>query len=679
MEPDLDKKYNIIAEAAGKYPLEANFKTSLKLIKERRDLINSIVVRARQQEERGQLNDAAGQWDIIKNIHPLYPGLDFELQRLARRREEQARNETKALWVEKFDRHLNVGEHEKAREVAGEALAEFPGDEELLGLAALAEQSIKRSADAERLVLEGQDLLARKDHEAGLGALREAARLDERNPSIRGALIAAVLKQAREFMLQDWRRAEPLVTEAVALDGTDPVVRSLVALVEDYKRQEAVRTFVMEARSLQGAGDLEGALKKVEEGLAIYPNELRLSQLHNALRTAKADRPRETSLIRPAAKMPAPAESTAPAPPAVEKVFGAAAGGRDRRIEKPVRNDLPAARPGPSQPLSLSVDRDMPESSKVSASVRHKLPLKSHWIWLGTAGAAVLVLLAAILSGHKTQPAGAVPGVNPIDVTFHANVANARITLDGKLVNGKTSVAPGRSYRAQATADGYGIDAQNFMVPANSTGPISIAFHLQPSLPRIENYVGFESRLLCTGWGESQSDLQDGGVLRESIPAGEHSLQISDGKREVFAFGFRVKPTEMVTIPSQIAGKGSPGVVVTSLNAAVKIYGSQGIKAGVEGQPLASLPAEGLPMSLRKKESARLLIDDGRGKTQAVDVEYSPVPILNVFLSGAPETHSRCSDGKRGRRSRGNQRTGSKEKSFGGHANFDAAAGKLLH
>ena len=53
-EADLDRKCSILKEAGERYPNEPLFQQSLKLIKERRDLVNSIVARARHFEESGQ-------------------------------------------------------------------------------------------------------------------------------------------------------------------------------------------------------------------------------------------------------------------------------------------------------------------------------------------------------------------------------------------------------------------------------------------------------------------------------------------------------------------------------------------------------------------------------------------------------------------------------------------------
>ena len=105
-ECDLDRRVNILKEAVERYPDEAHLQQSLRLVRERRDLVNSIVGKARQYEERAQFNEALSQFDILRNIYAQYPGIEFETERLKRRRDEQFREESKGRWVDQIDRHI---------------------------------------------------------------------------------------------------------------------------------------------------------------------------------------------------------------------------------------------------------------------------------------------------------------------------------------------------------------------------------------------------------------------------------------------------------------------------------------------------------------------------------------------------------------------------------------------
>ena len=168
------------------------------------------------------------------------------------------------------------------------ALAEFPEDRELAELERLAEGALGRAAEAEEWLQRGQKLCFDRQFGEGLEALRKAASLDNRNAVIRAALLNALVEEARSVLGQDWRAAEPLIEQALNIDGGHPLARSLQGLVLDYKRQEILNDCVSQAREMQANGDLSEALAKVEQVLVSYPNEVRLVQLRATLRNLGA-------------------------------------------------------------------------------------------------------------------------------------------------------------------------------------------------------------------------------------------------------------------------------------------------------------------------------------------------------------------------------------------------------
>ena len=122
-ERDLDRRVNILKEAVERYPDEPHLQQSLRLVRERRDLVNSIVERARQYEERGQFNEALSQFDILRNIYAQYPGIEFETERLKRRREAPDPRGVEGA-VGGADRPADrLGDYGRARELARTALA----------------------------------------------------------------------------------------------------------------------------------------------------------------------------------------------------------------------------------------------------------------------------------------------------------------------------------------------------------------------------------------------------------------------------------------------------------------------------------------------------------------------------------------------------------------------------
>jgi len=613
-EPDLDKKLNLIKEASERFPNEPHFQSSLKLIKDRRDLVNSIVARARQYEEHGQYAEATNQWDILRNIYPVYPGLEFEIERLARHREEHAHAEAKANWMERIDGHFACGEYAKARDVIQEALKNFPNDKELEGLGSLAEQGVRRSAEAGVLLVQGRELCAAKNYSEGLDALRRAERLDPRNSAIRAILLTCLVEHSRELITKDWRAAEPLIQEASALNAEDPVVRSLNSLLESNKRQEAINNILVEARGLQAADDIPGALKKVEEGLAEYPNEVRLTQLLNTLRAASAARPDVSSAV------------TMAAPPVQREVVERKAAGvksADPVIEKPISEK---AVPPPVKP---AVAPPAPAGGKK----------KTPWgLWAALAG--ILLIAGGVLYPFlfKRKPAvntdGGVAAVAGVKVNLTANQPGATFKVDGVAVGASTLLNPGE-HTGEADLDGYAPDVHPFTVSATSASPVTVTFSLTPALPQLFFSSGLEKGSVVID-DAAPVDLQEGAFNKSDLPLGNHHVRVLDAKGgEILSFSFEAQPKQMIKLTSPLNTHGASGIAVSSLAGAAQIYATAGLKGGPAGQPAAAIPPEGLAVAAANPPQ-HVSVTDGT-KARDVSPDASPLPILSVTLNGGAE------------------------------------------
>jgi len=608
-EPDLDKKLNLIKEACERFPNEPHFQSSLKLIKDRRDLVNSIVARARQYEERGQYVEATNQWDILRSIYPVYPGLEFEVERLARHREEHAHAEAKANWMTRIDGHFASGEYAKARDVIQEALTNFPNDKELEGLGSLAEQGVRRSAEAGVLLAQGRELCAAKNYAEGLDALRRAERLDPRNSTTRATLLTCLVEHSRELITKDWRAAEPLIQEASALNSEDPVVRSLNSLLESNKRQEGINNILVEARALQAADDIAGALKKVEDGLAEYPNEVRLAQLLNTLRgAASAVRPDVSAAVTMAAP---PAERKAAELKAAEPVV-------EKAVDAPRPPTPPAS--GPSRPASGK-----------------KTPF---WLWAALAAGVLLIgggLLYPFLfkkKGPEVKTDGGVAAAAGVKVNLTANQPGATFKVDGSAVPASTMLKPGE-HTGEADLDGYSPDIHPFTVSAAGASPVTVAFSLTPALPQLFFSSGLEKGSVVID-DAAPVDLQEGAFNKNDLPLGNHHVRVMDGKGgEVLSFSFEAQPKQMIKLTSPLNTHGGAGIAVSSLSGAGQIYGTAGLKAGLAGQPAAALPADGLAVAAANPPQ-HVSVTDGI-KSRDLSPDATPVPILTVMLNGGVE------------------------------------------
>ena len=161
--------------------------------------------------------------------------MDFEIERVIKRREQQSRSEAKARWVEQIDRQIESGAFERALELLKNASAEYPDDAELGSLGELARQNQNRAAEAQQLFQQGQDLSAQRQFVEAIEVLRRAYALDENNHVVRTFLLETMLDQARAVIDTDWRAAEALSQQALDLDPSRACAAHLEIARVDFK------------------------------------------------------------------------------------------------------------------------------------------------------------------------------------------------------------------------------------------------------------------------------------------------------------------------------------------------------------------------------------------------------------------------------------------------------------
>jgi serine/threonine-protein kinase len=314
-ETDLERKVSIINEAGERYPDEPHFKRLRKIVDERLNLVSAIVARARYHEENGQFNDALGQWEILRTIHNRYPGLQLEIDRVIKRREQQARMESKARWAQEIDACMEAGEYRRALDACRRALEESPGDGELQALEELARQGAEHCEEAQRLQARGEQLFAEGSFEEGLELLWEAHQLDARSEPVRRSLVDRLSARAQSLLATDWHAAEVLIQHALECDPAHAGARGVLALLDDLKREEYLNQAMVRIRQAQASGDPSGVAAELQSALSFCGNEPRLLQLRATLES------RVGEVARPPA---APQRAAGPVPPGLARAASAA-------------------------------------------------------------------------------------------------------------------------------------------------------------------------------------------------------------------------------------------------------------------------------------------------------------------------------------------------------------------
>jgi serine/threonine-protein kinase len=407
-EPDLDAKVNLVREAVAEYPDDEHFRRLATVLEDKRNLVNSIVERARVHEADGQIAEALGDLETLRTIHSAYAGLAFEKDRLQKRLEQQTRDAARGKWVRQIDGQLGAGNYARAEELLDKAEAEFANDAELVELRRLAQQGKERTSRADELVAEGQQLCAQGQFTQGVDLLKIALQLDDRS-AVRQVLRDLYVSRAQENLDKDWRTVEAFADRALELDANHALARSLRAQALDRKREEEVPEIASQARRLQANGDFTGALASVEKGLTTYPGDARLTPIAEALRAeisraTAAPSSVESGFSRTGAAtvdsvvMPEPAVVSPPAND-VERTRLVP----ERRMPTP-----PAPEEQPTTPVPLAAVT-LPAGKRASA------PARVTWRLIASVAGAVAIagVLIALIVRQNSTPAEPEPTPPP--------------------------------------------------------------------------------------------------------------------------------------------------------------------------------------------------------------------------------------------------------------------------
>ncbi|HLG98909.1 MAG TPA: protein kinase [Bryobacteraceae bacterium] len=691
-EPDLDRKVNLYKEACERYPTEQQFQQSLKLTRERRDLVLGIVAKARYYEEKILFAEAIGQWEIVRSIYPRYPGIEVEIEQLQKRKDQQLKEDSKSRLINQVDSLLDLGEFARARELALSGLQEYDQDQELVALERLARQGLERSSEARELCGAGDALCAHGQFLEASENFRRALDLDPKNRGIRERLVKALLEQARALIETDWRAAEPFVQQAAEIEPAHPDVRGLRTQIADLKRKEFVPQCLAEARELQAVGDLKGALNKIDSGLVQYPNEARLlelkTRLESLLRETRRSKTRADDigalhdLKQRAARSSTVAQLGSifeqsqtiqrnhPDDPEVgalaaeiQQAAGATAAilGGDASVFAPPTATVPLPVKGGSGAVAVPARTPPPPAPIKKAGVGEGLAggVQPLLLWLRAAaapvwaffrqpviagrgvsrlvivGVTVLLVLAAAVA-YYLRPRRTPPGpMQLVDVHVQTTPADAAIIVSEAAKDGVISPTSGRTYELDPT--------KTYEVTVSKDGYITAArvpkrpdeswsFVLTPRPVRLNLATDEKSGSIFID-DSSRGDLQIGQVPDVEITPdtnSTHTLALRNGRREILSLGFTAHPAEAPQVSNV---KGLDLIVVSSFkNEAVVYAGSTTLTANLKNQEPQPIPPDGLKLSGITSTNNELTIVDKTGTREfpKVLIDAGDTPALYV-------------------------------------------------
>ena len=654
-EPDLDKRVSILREALEQHPGESHFERALRLVQDKRDLVNSIVARAHLHEEQAAFSDALNDWEILRTIYSQYPGLKFEVERLQKRRDQQSRIESKTRLIEQIDSSLHASDFDRALDLLREGATEFPNDAELQELEKHARQGIDRSSEAQRLITQGQDLCAQQKADEGLPLLRQAYELNENNSIARAVLANALVERAQVQVESDWREAEKFAKQALDLNPSHPMAKTLRTLILDQKRESFVGDCVSQARKLQTTGDFPGALARVSEGLESYPRELRLIQIRDSVQRDLEVQRRQTRRrdLEELRRLDSEADSAADAD--TRRTLGAKARAlADKYLEDneviSSANDLLQKLNLPGIPGKDSSSKNASQEGTFSATLSFAAaptidtppPTQSK----SPEPVAAPTQAKPISAQTKSAPPKPAPAVK-LPPAPKPRVKPAGPTMLAQL---QKSLAPLLQWRPKpAVRKLLLISAAVLSVllvvlifalrrpqhPAESPAPQPVAVQPpapqpEPSLPAMK--LSSDSAAGKVSFDDQPPvDLQEAQWALDKIPAGDHTLKFESPSGH-FDVTLTVAAGALPVIKSRIAVKSVLAVFVASMADHLHVYASDGpSKLSLDGQSALDIPADGIDLPSLTPGAHELTINHA-GEEYKLSVDLTSTPALSAFV-----------------------------------------------
>ncbi len=649
-EADLNQKLRILEEALRQCKDEPHFQRALETIRKKREFVESIVSRARLHEEQGQYSESLGQWEIVRNVYPQYPALEFEVERLQKRKGQKDRSEAKTRWIGQIEGVRSVGDFSRAIELCAAALAEHPGDPELVALESATKQSIQRSAEAQRLLAEAESRISAGDKRGALESLLTAKNLDPNNSAVRGSLVGLLLGEARELIGHDWREAERYLQPALDIEPENPLAKSLRTLVQDRKQEEFVTRALSQARELQIGGDLTGAVRVLDQALALYPGDQRLAELRAALKqillqSEEAEKRRND--LKSVRDLERQSESE-PDQTALQRIFQqagsiAARYSGDAEFEAVVQAIRKRAASRAETPI--------PQPSPPTVPVKEVPPLISRsngpgvgksrqWV-IGTVATAAFLMLIGGVAGLLMKQRGG--GPEPVSVVKRpvvlADPGDAIVHIyDKSMREAGMGDLPAGDYLVKATRRGYEPAEQPVTLVA--PGPQTVILKLQPILPVVQVFSELEGIKVMLD-GQVPPDAGPGNPRVNRIADGEHTLNIAVGGAGI-ALTFRAKAGAPAEV-TQFKADRLRSIAVDTFDGSARFHAPQpqSEKASVAFQdsPPVEIGPNGLAREGLRAGLQTVTLHYGADKRD-LPLDIAAGPMLYVFLlkATAPDT-----------------------------------------
>ena len=283
-EPGLDRRVQILEDGLARYPQEPRLQHQLNEARELSSRVVAIVSEARTLEEAKRYEEAVQRWNGLRSLHPQYPELDSNLVRVTKLA-EQARAAERAEWIRSTQAALASADYGRAADLLSLGKKKYPGDRDVAECEKNLQDGLKLRDKAQKVIADGRAALGKKKWEKGAGYLSRACEVAPRDSHIQEQVVAELLEGCEAAVEVDYPSAEMLLARAAEIQPNSPLLSPLRTRIENQKRDQVIEQHMTAAVRAQSDGDLQGALRHLEQGLSAYPKESRLLQLRGDIET----------------------------------------------------------------------------------------------------------------------------------------------------------------------------------------------------------------------------------------------------------------------------------------------------------------------------------------------------------------------------------------------------------
>ncbi|WP_165419986.1 protein kinase domain-containing protein [Edaphobacter modestus] len=636
-EPDLDHRVQMLEEVVRENGEVPEFSRLLQGTREKRDLVNGIVSRARELEARELHGEALVQWETLQTIYPMFPGLGFEIENVRLRRQLGERMARKNYWTTQISQAVEAGDFEEGLRLLSPAVEEFPNDAEFAEIHTYIHQHQALAEQAERKIREGRKFLDEGVIGQGLEKLRSAYEIGSKVKRARAELVEGLLRAARACQ-SDPPQARIYLKEILNLDQGNHAATGLLRFLDEQAEHQQADEFLSQARQLRTNNDLGGAIRLLKGACAEYPRNARLRQALREMDTSRDElRSRDLEVVR---RKRLEADTLVSVPSLHEhiaSVEGIAERYRDdeefQNESRMLRDRLHTIAVPTAQPTASSgPDAALKKTTSIKQS-RKLLPAFS----IG-ATTLLLMIVGAFLwhraASHKPPAQASIASPVLPDVTVRSTPSGAHILRDGQEIG---IAAPTLTFRMpegktslEARLGGYESQSETIDNSAGHHGEINFA--LRPLSQQLR--VAGRGTLSLDGAPAVALPM---GAFSGELAAGNHTLHwrgrggydatfqvnVSDGAPAILAAPIHASQSGsalLVSIASQQAHVyTSPAMSVTVDGAARGITNSSGLDT--------ALPA-GLHTIVARKNFSALVsrVASGSERLLLMTFENAPTP-----------------------------------------------------